>query len=167
MPKGVRENPIAPGDLKRATKWGRALVRMVERQPEKAAELGILEEDVELARELCAGNDRLVAKVPTAKAMFLTALSGGVTREEVLTRHHNTILAIHNLAAMAGYVAAAKLDDHQAPGSTRVALEILKGTGVLVPAEPMAARKRDELLSEDVLATRDTEDLKAEVLKFS
>lgn len=168
MPRAAKQQvelqPVDRRDLDQATRWGRALLAMVERRPEVAEELGISREQIEHLRFELDKNEGLIPTVPSARAMYLAALSGQTTREEVLTRHHATIKAVHALSPMAAYVLASKLDNEKAPGSTRVALEIAKGTGVLVAAEPIKPKERHTLLAEEELREKSDDELRNELL---
>ena len=104
-------------------------------------------------------------KAPKAKTMMLAALSSGMSKEMVLTLYHRTVSAMHAMAPVVALKLAEKMDDHQAPGSTRVIIEMAKGLGLFVPAEPMAAKNRGDILEEDSLSKRSSEDLKAEILR--
>jgi hypothetical protein len=103
-------------------------------------------------------------KQPKAKTMMLAALSAGMSKEMVLTLYHRTISAMHAMAPVVALKLAEKMDDHQAPGSTRVLIAMAKGLGLFVSAEPMAARNRGDILAEDSLSGRSAADLKAEIL---
>ena len=105
-------------------------------------------------------------KVPRARSMMVAALSRGMSKELTLTLYHRTIRAMHALAPVVAIKLAEKMDDHQAPGSTRVLLEMAKGLGLFVPAEPMKAKNRGDLLN-DELEKRSDDELKAEVLGYS
>jgi hypothetical protein len=59
------------------------------------------------------------------------------------------------------------MDDHQAPGSTRVIIEMAKGLGLFVPAEPLKVKDRMDMMDDHAIEKRSDEDLMAEVLKFS
>lgn len=106
-------------------------------------------------------------KVPKARTMMVAALSSGMSKDLVLTLYHRAVRAMHALAPIVAVKLAEKLDDHQAPGSTRVLIEMAKGLGLFVPAEPMAAKNRGDMLQEDALAARSSDDLKAEILGAS
>lgn len=108
--------------------------------------------------------------LPTAKAMFMAGFSKDVTKEFALTVYHRTTLALHAAAPIIVHRLMAKADDHNAPGSTRVLIELAKGLGLLQPAEPLSTKRRMQMLDIDELrekARQDPEALKDEILRRS
>lgn len=102
---------------------------------------------------------------PKAKTMMFAALSAGMSKEMVLTLYHRTVSAMHAMAPIVALKLSEKMDDENAPGSTRVIIEMAKGLGLFVAAEPMAAKNRGDILEEGSLSSRSSEDLKAEILR--
>lgn len=165
--KGTRNAPaISARDVVAAHKQAKVMIGWLDGKEDLLDRAGIdevarieLESSIELIEE--------EIRAPKAKTMMMAALSSGMSKEMVLTLYHRTISAMHAMAPIVALKLSEKMDDHQAPGSTRVIIEMAKGLGLFVPAEPMAARARGDLLEEDSLASRSSEDLKAEILRAS
>jgi len=163
--KGTREagNPTAR-DVVAAHRQAQVMIGWLDGKEDLLDRAGV----DELARIELEGSIEAIEqeiKAPKAKTMMLAALSSGMSKEMVLTLYHRTISAMHAMAPVVAIKLAEKLDDHQAPGSTRVLIEMARGLGLFVPAEPMAAKNRGDLLEEDSLTKRSSEDLKAEILR--
>jgi len=106
-------------------------------------------------------------RIPKARTMMIAALTRGMTKDLVLTLYHRAVTAMHALAPIVAIKLAEKLDDHQSPGSTRVLIEMAKGLGLFVPAEPMKAQARADMMSEGELKQRSDDSLKEDILDFS
>lgn len=133
--------------------------------PDELEALGVRPEHLEALQESIEGIEALPA--PTAKAMFLAGFSHEVTKELVLTNYHRTILALHACAPVIGYRLMDKVDDYNAPGSTRVLIELAKGLGILQPAEAVSQQKRMALLDLEELRKKPADELRDEILRHS
>ena len=164
--KGVRrQKDVDASELalvQQATTW---VVDAYRSDPAQARELGVTDAHVRHLERATKTIDSTI-RLPRMKAVALAALRGGITAEEAKTGYFLAIRALHAMAPWILMKAAEKMDDHQAPGSTRVLLEMAKGLGLFVPAEPMKTQNRGDLLN-DELEKRSDEDLKAEVLGYS
>lgn len=166
MPKGTRDpEAITAHDVVEVHTQSRALLGLLEK------ESGLLERagvdplaQAELEGALAAIETEI--RVPKARTMMVAALSSSMTKELVLTLYHRAVRAMHALAPIVAIKLAEKMDDHQSPGSTRVLIEMAKGLGLFVPAEPMKAKQREDMMGNDV-HEQSTDDLKAEVLKYT
>ena len=152
-------------DLRRTRRLSAALLVLAENTP--AAELETLgikpEEIVELQRAVeCA--DR---SIPTARLTVLATFGGHLSKEMVLTGYARAQRALHALAPLVVLRMAEKVDDDQAPGSTRLLIELAKGLGLLTPAEPVSAAKRTALLDLDGERAKPLDVLKDEILRHS
>lgn len=160
--------PVTARDLVEAVTWSRALMDWGQSPDLRAAAeaKGLPSGALEELQEATRTAERLFPK-RRARAVFLAAMAGRVDGETIRAVYHETIRAIHLCVPIAAEVLMDKLDNAKAPGSARVALEILKGCGVLMPAEPMKGKDRMSMLEEKQLREKDPETLKAEVLGFS
>ena len=125
-------------------------------------ELGISSEDL---AELHIVQKQIDAELPRARDLMMGALSQGVGRDLALMLHHRAVVSMHALAPLVALRLADKMDDYNAPGSTRVLLEIAKGIGLLQPAEPVSQGKRMAQLDLAELRKKSPEDLKDELLR--
>lgn len=161
--KGVRfGKPVTMEEVGKTVRQAEVLVGLAEKDPDALLEQGVPPEALAELRN--ASKELGEIKVPRARAMMVAALGDGMTKELVLTLYHRTIRAMHAMAPMVAMKLAEKMDDHQAPGSTRVIIEMAKGLGLFVPAEPIAAKNRMDLMDEDALREQPTEALKDRVL---
>ena len=160
--------PVTYGDLAQAVKWANQLMSWGE-DPELKALAETHGVDSKALAELGQMKELAERAIPRrrARAVFLAAMAGRVTREEIQAVYHETIRAIHLCVPLAAEVLMDKLDNAKSPGSARVALEILKGCGVLMPAEPVKGKDRMTLLEEREIREKDPEALKAEILGYS
>ena len=167
MPKGVRDQaPVTVHDVVQVHRQSKALLGMLEAESDLLQRADV---DPIAAAELEGALDAIETeiKIPTAKRMMVAALGAGMTKELVLTLYHRAVRAMHALAPIVALKLAEKMDDHQAPGSTRVIIEMAKGLGLFVPAEPLKVKDRMDMMADGALEERTDEDLRAEVLKFS
>ena len=156
---------ITREDLRRTRSLAVGMLALVQNTPEtELTNLGISPEDVAELKESLAATDRLL---PSAKNTVLASFAGYLTKEMVLTGYARAQQALHALAPLVVLRMAAKIDDDQAPGSTRLLLEMAKGLGLLIPAESVSAPKRLELLDLDGERRKPIDVLKDEVLRYS
>lgn len=166
--RGTRTGkPVTPQDVKQTVGYARMLVELCDRDPSLLDEAQVDRADLEELRDAAIQAPREL-RIPSATEMLVSALtSPSMDKQLVLTLYHRTIRALHALAPIVAVVLARKLDDHQAPGSTRVALELAKGLGLFMPAEPIAAKQRMDLMDDKALRNRSDEDLRNQVLDFT
>lgn len=165
--KGTRDaKPVTAADVVAVHKQANALLGLFEGDEKLLERAGV---DPVAETELRASIESIETeiKVPKARTMMVAALSAGMSKDLVLTLYHRAVRAMHALAPIVAIKLAEKMDDHQAPGSTRVLIEMAKGLGLFVPAEPMAAKNRGDMLEEESLTGVSSEDLKAEILRSS
>ncbi len=167
MPKGVRDpDAVTVKDVVAVHRQSTALLGLLEKESDLLERAGV---DQVAQAELEGALEAIEAevKIPKARTMMVAALTGGMSKTLVLTLYHRAVRAMHALAPIVAIKLAEKMDDHQAPGSTRVLIEMAKGLGLFVPAEPMKAKQRADMMGEDALAERTDDDLKAEVLGYT
>ena len=167
MPKGVRNHqPITVKDVVQVHRESKALLGLLSKESELLQRADV---DPMAAAELEGAVEAIETEVriPTAKRMMVAALGAGMNKELVLTLYHRAVRAMHALAPLVALKLAEKMDDHQAPGSTRVIIEMAKGLGLFVPAEPLKVKDRMDMMADGALDERTDEDLRAEVLEFS
>lgn len=152
-------------DLRRTRRLSAALLVLAENAPEAELEtLGIKPEEVAELRRSVDATERLV---PTARNTVLATFGGHLSKEMVLTGYARAQRALHALAPLVVLRMAEKVDDDQAPGSTRLLIELAKGLGLLTPAEPVSAAKRTTLLDLDGERAKPIDVLKDEILRHS
>ena len=165
--KGVRrQKDVDASELalvQQATTW---VVDAYRSDPAQARELGVTDAHVRHLERATKTIDSTI-RLPRMKAVALAALRGGITAEEAKTGYFLAIRALHAMAPWILMKAAEKMDDHQAPGSTRVILELLKGIGIYQPAEPISAKKRMDQLDSEIVEGISDSDLKNEILDLS
>lgn len=166
--RGTRTGkPVTPADVQQTVTNARMLIELCEREPELLEQTGVPASALEDLRDAAIQAPREL-RIPTATEMLVSALtSPSMDKHLVLTLYHRTLRAIHALAPIVAVVLARKLDDDQAPGSTRVALELAKGIGLLTPAEPIAAKQRMDLMDDKALRSKSDEELREGVLDFT
>jgi hypothetical protein len=157
--------PVMLDDLKVVRRRAAALLVLAKNATDAELEnLGILRSEVDEVREAADAAERVI---PSARNTVLATFSGDLTKELILSAYTRSQKAIHALGPLVVLRLAEKIDDDQAPGSTRVLLELAKGLGLFVPAEPMAAPQRVSLLSLDELRKQPLSSLKDAVLRDS
>lgn len=168
MPQPGLADPkeVTPRDLAQVRDQAEFLCNLVRAEPALARQAGVTARAMAELEDAALQSTEAI-KVPSARAMFIASLGPAMNKDLVLTLYHRTVRAMHALAPLVGMKLAEKMDNHQAPGSTRVILELAKGLGLLIPAEPMAAKGRMDLMEEDALRNRSTEELRDEALRFS
>lgn len=167
MPKGVREHgPVTVKDVVAVHRQSKALLGLLSDEKDLLERAQV---DPMAAAELEGAVEAIESevKIPTAKKMMVAALGSGMTKELVLTLYHRAVRAMHAMAPLVALKLAEKMDDHQAPGSTRIIVEMAKGLGLFVPAEPLKVKDRMDMMDDGALERQSDEDLRAEVLKFS
>jgi hypothetical protein len=165
--KGVREQgAVTLTEVIAVHKQSRFLLGVLENEADLLARADV---DPLAAAELQGSIEAIEneIKIPTAKQMMVSSLTAGMGKELVLTLYHRAVRAMHAMAPIVAIKLAEKIDDHQAPGSTRVLIEMARGLGLFIPAEPIAAKNRMDMMDEGALEDRSTEDLRQEALKFS
>lgn len=156
---------ITREDLKRTRSLAVGMLALAKNTPEVELEaLGIDPEDI---AELAASLDVTEKLLPTAKNTVLASFSGYLTKEMILTGYARAQQALHALAPLVVLRMAEKIDNDQAPGSTRMLLEMAKGLGLLIPAESISAPQRLNLLDLDGERKKPTDVLKDEILRYS
>lgn len=164
--RGTREQGVVSREeialVRKAVDW---ILEEYDANPDEAHEAGVGKRRVSALRD--ASDTMRDLETPRMKAVAVAALRGDVTAEAARYGYYRAVRMLHAMAPWIMVKAAEKMDDHQAPGSTRVILELLKGAGVLQPAEPIAARRRLAELDPEALREKDDEDLKAEVLGYT
>lgn len=164
--KGVRrQKDVTPEELARVQQSTEYLIQAYNANPEEAHEAGVTPEQVH-ALEIAQEQLRRSVKLPRMKAVAMAALRGGISAEEAKVGYFLAIRAFHAMAPWILVKAAEKMDDHQAPGSTRVILEMLKGSGIFQPAEPISRKKRLDQLTEEIVDDLPVEELRNRVLDF-
>jgi hypothetical protein len=167
MAKGVRnQGPVTVSDVVLVHSQSRALLGLLEKEKDLLARADV---DPLAAAELRGAVAAIETEIsiPSAKRMMVAALGSGMSKDLVLTLYHRAVRAMHALAPLVALKLAEKMDDHQAPGSTRVIIEMAKGLGLFVPAEPLKVKDRMDMMDDHAIEKRSDEDLMAEVLKFS
>lgn len=158
------QDPDRLPDPKRVRALAAGLVALAEGMaPGELESLGIAKADIDEVRRIATSDRRL----PTARELALAAMSGDLPKEMVLTGYARGQRGIHALAPIVVLRIAAKVDDDQAPGSTRLLIELAKGLGLFTPAEPIAPVNRAALLDLDAERQKPLEVLKAELLQHS
>jgi hypothetical protein len=156
--------PITVQDVRDAGKQARYLLDLVDRSDEDLAKIGL----TEITREALEGAARLVDfKMPSCRALMLAGFSGDMDREAVLRNYHRAMGALHGAAPAIVWAAAAKVDDANAPGSTRMIEALLKGIGLLQPAEAVSTKQRLDAIDMAKIRERartDPASMKAELL---
>lgn len=157
--------PIEVAHVRRAGAGLQSLLAIARRRPDLVAQSGVASEAIQTAETAAAELERWTP--PRIRDVALAALSEGITKEEGMLAWHRAQRALQALAPFLVLVAAAKLDDENSPGSTRVLVELMKGLGLLAPAEAVDTSKRfaetdlDRLTEE---ARRDPQALKDKLL---
>ncbi len=139
--------PIEVADVRRAAVGLRSLLAIGDKRPDLLTQSGIATEVFDKARDAADDLERWTP--PRMRDVAIAALAEGITREEGMLAWLRAQRTIQALTPFLVLVAAAKLDDENAPGSTRVLIELLKGTGLLAPAEAQDTSKRFEVTSLD------------------
>lgn len=153
---------VSREDLKRTQQLAAAMLQLAEGATAADLEaLGIRPEDVQAVRRHLAASERAV---PKARDVALATISGMLGKEFAWAGYVRAQRALHALAPLVVLRMAEKIDNDQAPGSTRILVELAKGLGLLAPAEPVSTASREGLLSLEEERRRPVEDLKAEVL---
>lgn len=157
--------PVREADLRRTRSLAAAMLVLAERaSTEDLENLGVTPEDLADVRAVLATQERAL---PTARNTVLATLSGTVGKEYALTAYARAQRGLHALAPLVVLRLAEKIDDDQAPGSTRVLLELAKGLGLLAPAEPLSAPKRVALFDLEAERGKPLDALKDDVLRHS
>jgi len=152
-------------DLRRTRRLSAALLVLAGNTPEdELATLGIRPEEV---RELAASIEATDRAIPTARHTVLATFGGHLTKELVLTGYARAQRALHALAPLVVLRMAEKVDNDQAPGSTRLLIELAKGLGLLTPAEPVSPSTRVAMLDLDEERKKPLDALKDEILRHS
>lgn len=152
-------------DVRRVQTQALTLLTLARETPREDLEaLGISPEQV---REVAAAIRKSTATVPSAKAMLLASMSEALSPAVVRSAYQRTLVALHSLAPLIALRLAAKIDDYDAPGSTKVLLELAKGLGLLTPAAPVSGSGRMALLDLEELRRRSPDELKDEILRHS
>lgn len=161
------EDPITIDDVRMAGRQAAALLEIVDSSERELAEVGLTRREV---RELEKAAKLATFRMPSARAFMLAALGNGMTQDVVLANYHRAVRAVHGMAPFVAWKLADKLDDENAPGSTRVLLEVAKGIGLLAPAQAQSSEQRLADLDFESLKQRAKKDpaaLKAEILGAS
>lgn len=157
--------PVSVAELRETRRLQVGLLALAERTTDADLEnLGIKPEEVAEMRRSLEATDRAI---PSARNLVLGTFTGALDATLVLSAYAKAQRAIHALAPLVVLRVAEKIDNDQAPGNTRLLLELLKGLGLLAPAEPVAPSKRVTLLDLDHERKKPVADLKREVLGLS
>ncbi len=160
---GGSKGSIRVEDLRRVRTLAAGLLSLAEgASPEELENLGIAPGDV---AELRASLATATRAIPSARDLAMSAMSGSLPKELVLTGYARAQRGVHALAPLVVLRMAAKIDDDQAPGSTRLLIEFAKGLGLFTPAEPVSAPKRVALLDLDAERQKPLDVIKAELLR--
>ena len=152
-------------DLRRTRRLSAALLVLAgNATADELATLGITPAEVVELRAAVEAADRAI---PTARNTVLATFGGHLSKEMVLTGYARAQRALHSLAPLVVLRMAEKVDDDQAPGSTRLLIELAKGLGLLTPAEPVSAANRTALLDLDGERAKPIDVLKDEILRHS
>lgn len=161
VPTGQRSVRMA--DLRRVNALAVGLLSLATGASEADLEaLGIKPADVAELKAAIKGNERTI---PSARALAMAAMSGDLSKELVLTGYARSQRGIHALAPLVVLRIAEKIDNDQAPGSTRLLIELSKGIGLFTPAEPVDPVKRSALLDLDEERKKPLDVRKAELLR--
>lgn len=159
-----RSADITVEDIRHVGRQANALLEIVDRSDASLAEMGL----TEVAREGVSEAARLANfKMPSCRAMMLAGLAGGMDRDAITLVYHRAQVAYHAALPALLWLAMQKADDENAPGSTKVILALLEGSGLLQPAEAVSVKKRLDQIDFDKLRERaklDPAGLKAEIL---
>ena len=154
---------VSVADLRRARANAAALLTLADAATdEELLAIGVTKGQLDELRAAASAAERAI---PTAHSLALAALSADVTKDVVLAGYARAQRAIHALAPLVVLRLAHKIDDDQAPGSTRILIELAKGIGLLTPAEPVDPRQRTGLLELEELRTLSTHELKDRILR--
>lgn len=132
--------PVEVAHVRRAGAGLQALLSIARKRPDLLEQSGVPAEAVTTAEIAAEELQRWTP--PRIRDVALAALSEGITKEEGMLAWHRAQRALQALAPFLVLVAAAKLDDENSPGSTRVLIELMKGLGLLAPAEAVDTSKR-------------------------
>lgn len=156
---------VSKADLQRTRNLCAAMLVLSEKATTEDLEnLGVTPADLSDVRAVL---DAQVRALPTARNTVLATLSGTVGKEYALTAYARAQRGLHALAPLVVLRLAEKIDDDQAPGSTRVLLELAKGLGLLAPAEALSAPKRVALFDLETERGKPLDALKNDVLRHS
>jgi len=149
--------PVTKQEMKDAATQMRAVVALA-RETEGFDEFEI--QDLEGSAE---DLDKLT--VPSMRNVALAAMSGEVSTEVVLQSYHRAIVGLHTAAPLLVLKALELAEGGD--GNATIVLGLLKGLGLLVPAEPMAAKDRGALVDNSALRALPTDELRRRVLEDS
>lgn len=166
IPTGSRRgSPLSVADVRRAGAQARALLDLVDRSDKDLTTLGISEAAYDELETAASRYERF--RMPSCRALMAATLGGGLTKDVVLLNYNRAMMAIHGFAPAVAYLLAWKMDDENAPGSTKVLLAVAAGIGLLQPAEAVSTHKRLDALDMEKLRERartDPAGMKAELL---
>lgn len=165
-PAAPRTGAVPLDDVRKAAAQAEAILALTDRPDAELAALGLDRRDVDAVRRASGQLQQIV--MPSARSMVLASLGGGLKKELVLQGYHAALATLHALAPKLVYLAAWKLDDDKAPGSTRLLIELLRGLGLLQPAQAVDTTRRMEQVDFERLKERALKDpaaLKAEILE--
>lgn len=162
-PRPPEQRTVRVEDLRKVRTLAAGLLSLADgATAEELENLGIAPAQVEELRKALQTAERTI---PTARELAMAGMSGSLPKEMVLTGYARGQRGIHALAPLVVLRIADKIDNDQAPGSTRLLIELAKGLGLFVPAEPIAAPKRSTLLDLDAEREKPLDVLKAELLR--
>ncbi len=165
MSSGQAVTTIGRADLLRARRQAALMLTLAEgASVDELTDLGIDPLELDALRK---ASQLEVRELPSARNTVLGTFAQTLTKEMVLTGYARAQQAVHALAPLVVLRLAEKLDNDQAPGSTRILIELAKGLGLLAPAEAVTPQKRMAGLDLEQERAKPLDQLKNEILGYS